>query len=166
LIAVENQIPNVMFFVPRPYKNNHTPVLATKEIRSWYNIGKYDLDLVLFNYHILQIRPKEIKRVINSLTYLPGKEINLMSKSTLLNDYIDTWNHWRLKRLLNTKAFSKYLAVSGNRDILLYLAYQADRFKDIEDDEEYNFRHSHADTIGTSVDNGMDFYYYYENSLK
>ncbi|QRG66807.1 hypothetical protein [Brevibacillus choshinensis] len=159
LTAVKCEIPHALFYVPRPPVNEHTP-------RNGYNLGRYDLDLVLFHFHSLQIRSKDVKRVIHSLSFLPGEEIHLEADLSLLHSYLESYNHWNLKNQLTSKSYSKYVSVSGNSDILLYLAYLAYRFQGVEHDERSNFHlHSHADTIGTSPENGLDFYYYHDPLL-
>lgn len=159
LSAIQCEVPHAMFYVPRPPANEHTP-------RNGYSIGRYDLDLVLFHFHSLQIRSKDVKRVIHSLPYLPGEEIHLETDLSLLTSYLESSKHWRLKNQLTSKSYSSYVTVSGNTEILLHLAYLAHRFQDAGNDERNNFHlHYHADTIGTSPDSGLDFYYYHDPVL-
>lgn len=161
LIAAQRKEPNIMFYVPRPRLNEETPAMAISEIRSWYKIGEFDMDLALCNFHYLHIGPKEVKKVIQSLRYIPKYTVRIEPDSAVLSSYIDKFEYWQLKNVLHTKAYSKMLIISADSEVLLHLAYQADGFTGIEDDVRHNFHaHSHADRIGTSENNGLNFFYY------
>ncbi|WP_141692694.1 hypothetical protein [Paenibacillus pectinilyticus] len=162
LIAAQYKENNVMYYVPRPRLNEDTPAMAREEIKSWYMIGEFDLDLVMFNFHYLHIRSKDIKKAIKASRYLTKTIVGIEPVYADLHVYKERFEHWQLKNLLHTKSYSKTLIINADRDVLLYLSYQADGFTHLTNDVKHNFdAHSHADDIGTSVENGLNFFYYF-----
>lgn len=167
LIAAKNDKEDSIYYVPIPKRDYKSPIMAIQEIRSWYNIGNYDLDLVLFNYHCAHFDVKEVKKIITSLKYLSSETITIEPDRNLIQQYIEEWKYWKNQKTLTTKAYSKFLIISTDNQMLLNLSHIADSFKDIPNESEHNFKaHSHADRLGTSSDNGLNFFYYYPGEFE
>lgn len=136
-----------------------TNSIKLNEYRDIWKYGIFDMDIILINYHAVQLKAKEIFKAI--------KEVNTISEElkdiTIEETYIQYPNRWLTDRKLTTKRFKNLLIISTNRDVFLKLAYDIKHMTGIEDDEEYNFDyHTHEDLIGSSKNNGFNFLYYHK----
>ncbi|MCM3625741.1 hypothetical protein M3194_00005 [Paenibacillus glycanilyticus] len=162
LIAAQSNKENTIYYVPIPNRAYKSPIMAIPEIQEWYKVGEYNLSLILFNYQFTHVDVKEAKTIISSLKYLPSQTINVVPDKQLIQKHIDEWKYWKLERTLNTKAHGKNLIIAADKQMLIHLAYQTDSFKNIDNRSKHNYQaHSHADNTGTSIDNGLNFFYYY-----
>jgi hypothetical protein len=152
IVAAANEIKDSIFYI----EDNS---MLHGEYEEWWKIGRFHLDMVIFNYHSIQLDAKEIARAINLSRNVAG-----ISKEITIPDIkMENKNHWLINKKLCTKSYKDKFIVSGNRDVLLQLAYDAEGFVNVEDDEEYNMGyHTHEDMIGTKEYNGMDFFYYHQ----
>ncbi|WP_379138325.1 hypothetical protein [Paenibacillus sp. sgz500958] len=167
LIAANHKTKDSMFYVPIPQRPHQSPYMSIPEMENWYKVGDFELDLVLFNYHFTQLTTKDVKTILSSLKYLPGVAFNIEPDQQLIRQHIEEWNRWKLKNTLNTKAHSQYLIISAEKEMLIHLAYQADSFTNIKDDSQHNYHaHTHADLLGTSKNNGLNFFYYLPAALE
>lgn len=129
------------------------------EYKDIWEYGIFDMDIVLVNYHGVQLKAKEIFKAI--------KEANAVSEEVkdipIEEADIQYPDDWLTDRKLTTKRFKNLLIISTNRDVFLKLAYDTKHMTGMEDNEEYNFDyHIHEDLIDTSKDNGFNFLYYHE----
>ena len=136
-----------------------TNPIKLNEYRDIWEYGIFDMDIVLINYHAVQLKAKEIFKAI--------KEVNTVSEElkdiAIEETHIQYPNHWLTDGKLTTKRFKNILIISTNRDVFLKFAYDTRHMTGMEDDEEYNFDyHIHEDLIGTSEDNGFNFLYYHK----
>ncbi|WP_291579718.1 hypothetical protein [Clostridium sp. UBA6640] len=136
-----------------------TNSIKLNEYRDIWEYGIFDMDIVLINYHGVQLKAKEIFKAI--------KEANTISEElkdmAIEKNNIQYPNRWLTDGKLAAKRFKNLLIVSTNRDVFLKFACDIEYMTGMEDDEEYNFDcHIHEDLIGTSEDNGFNFLYYHK----
>jgi hypothetical protein len=139
LIASQNQGRNVIYYVPVPTRVYKGPMMVIPELQG--EVGAYNLNLILFNYHYTHSDTRQIKTILSSLKYLSSQSINIEPDTQIVQKYKNDWRHWKLQRTLNTKLYKNHPV--------------------------YNYHvHSHADLIGTSKDNGLDLIYYFPEELE
>lgn len=144
--------PQQLIYIP-------TNSIKLNEYRDIWEYGIFDMDIVLINYHGVQLKAKEIFKAI--------KEVNTISEEvkdiTIEETDIQYPNGWLVDRKLTTKRFKNLLIISTNRDVFLNFACDTKYMTGMEDNEEYNFDyHIHEDWMGTSKDNGFNFLYYHK----
>jgi len=151
ILASRLQSQQLIYIPTNPAKLN--------EYRDIWKYGIFDMDIVLINYHGVQLKAKEIFKAIKETNIVSEKLRDIAIEET----HIQYPNHWLTDRKLTTKRFKNLLIISTNRDVFLKFAYDTRHMTGMADDEEYNFDyHIHEDWIGTSEDNGFNFLYYHE----
>ncbi len=131
---------------------------AYEGFEQWWKIGRFHLDMVIFNYCNTRLSSKEISRAIEISRKTLGYKRDINVPKINLQRPV-----WLIEKRLCTKIFKKNFIVCGNGDVLLELANSTDRFVGLEDNLEYNMNyHTHQDMIGTKKYNGLDFFYFYE----
>lgn len=99
----------------------HIPVdfKANEEFKSIFKAeyAESNLGLFLINYHCIQLSPKEIKAIMEQKIF---DETTVGVPLNLPDEY--PYEYWDLKNKLTVKKFSKYLFLSGNRDVFMNLA--------------------------------------------
>jgi len=135
-----------------------TKTLKYNEYKNIWRYGIFDMDIVLINYHALQIKSKEIDKAISISKKIKGKETDKI----LDTKNIQVPRHWLGDRKLCTKRKEKVLIISTNRDVYSQFAYEMKYLTGFKDSEDCNFDyHIHEDRIGTSKSNGFNFLYYH-----
>lgn len=151
-IIASDKEKNRLFYLP-----NRAP--ENERYRQWFKIGIFDLDLVAFNYHSIQLDNKDIAKTIEHLKHVKCEEEEI----ELAEAVYKCQPLFKTRGKLSTKVFGKYFIIAGNKEVYSQLAYDSNRFRDYEDKETYYCEaHVHEDAIGSSKDNGLDFWYYYE----
>lgn len=135
-----------------------TNPLKKNEYKNFFEFGIFDLDIVLINYHEVQLKDKEIFRIIKEERVLKN-----YIKEIIIEDLdIEYLEYWLIDRKLSTKRFKNTMIISTNRDVFMHLAKDSEKMTGEKDNEDYNFNsHIHEDSIGTSEYNGFNFFYYH-----
>ncbi|HPT77241.1 MAG TPA: hypothetical protein PLL17_00920 [Defluviitaleaceae bacterium] len=133
---------------------------TVESFHAWYpDSTEFHLDLVIFNHQYTQISSKKIKRLLMMLDYCKKKIMNIRVPEVHYKN--DNW--WSLEGELHVNKRSNFLVISSNSNGYLYMADEADRFCNIEDNEEEYSAHSHLFALCKEEDL-LDFRYYYEKS--
>lgn len=156
MIVGTNTKNNSLFYVPHQSKVN-------EDLFGWWPNGNFHLDLVCFNYFNLQLKTKVVKTLIERSEKITGSIVELNYPKEAIKFYVKKYYEMRinLPRNLTCKSYSRFLTIAGDQDIFVHLGQLVDDYGDLEDNEEYNGYHRHADYLGSSKENGIDFFYYF-----
>jgi len=153
LIAGATEEKNVLFYIPDHSRKG-------ERYQEWFDIATLNMDMVIFNYHCFQAKPKEIKRIIEKSKSITGQIEQLAIKADISKEI----PHWEYGSTLNFKTFSKYVIVSANRNGFIELAQEADDYTRYEDEETYQCDgHAHIGGCEYRDRVATDFWYYYES---
>jgi hypothetical protein len=156
MIVGTNTKNNSLFHVPHQSKVN-------EDLIGWWPNGNFHLDLVCFNYYSLHLKTKVVKTLIERSEKSTGSIVELNYPKEAIKDFVKKFHEMRIKlpRNLTCKAYSRFLTIAGDQDIFVHLGQLVNDYGDLEDNEEYNGYHRHADYLGSSKENGIDFFYYF-----
>lgn len=162
LIASHYRVQNAILYVPIARKKSADRKGLMPCMTDMENIGEYNLNLILFNYHNTHLDTKLAKVMASSLEYVPAHHLIIDPNRNLLETYREGYEHWKLRKTLTTKVHQHQLYIAADDYMLVHLAYEANMYIDIPNDSESNYiAHTHADHLGTSKDNGINYFYYY-----
>jgi len=129
-----------------------------EKFHGWYpSSTEFHLDMIIYNYQYTQLSSKKIMRLLKMLDYSKRKFIDIAVPDITYTD--NKW--WKLNGTLNVDKRSNFLTISSNSYGFLYMANEASRYHDIEDDENERFAHSHLFGLCKHEDL-LDMRYYYE----
>ena len=155
LIAGATEDSNVMFYIPDHSRKG-------ERYQEWFDLATLNMDMVIFNYHCFQAKPKDIKRIVEKSKSIPGQIKRLTIKADITKDI----PHWEYGSKLNFKTYSKYMIISSNRNGFIELAQDADDYTQFEDEETYECNgHAHIGGWEHRDRVATDFWYYYESNI-
>lgn len=129
-----------------------------ERFQAWYpSSTEFHLDMIIYNYHYTQISSKKVMRLLKMLDYSKKKCVDIAVPDITYDN--NKW--WKLKGTLNVDKRSNFLTISSNGYGFLYMADEAGRYHNMEDDEEELFAHSHLFGLCKHEDL-LDMQYYYE----
>jgi hypothetical protein len=155
MIVGTNNKRNSLFFIPHQTK-------VHDDLNRWWPNANFHLNLVCFNYHNAQLPTKVIKTILERSELITGITLELDYPKEAIKDYEKKYHEMgiKLSRKLTCKSISKILTIAGDQDIFIHLSRLVHDYGSIEDNEDYNGFHRHADWLGSSKENGIDFFYY------
>jgi hypothetical protein len=132
--------------------------LRSNEYRDIWEYGIFDMGIILVNYHVTQLKAKELYTAIK----MKHKFTENIREVFIEDNNISYPHYWLTDKKLSTRRFKDILIISANGDVFLKFAGDTDHMLGRKDDEQYNFDyHLHEDLMGTSKDNGFNFLYYH-----
>lgn len=137
-------IRDIALIVANPVYKNEIFLIEDKskiseKLKKRYNGAEGNQKVVMVNYAKTHLSRKKLKRLIAMCKYVKAEEVNI----NIPRYEYDTIPHWELDNKLSVKIQGKFTMLSTDNIGYLYIAREAEKFTDIEDDTQEYFAHGH-----------------------